>query len=197
MKKLVYAVITTVIVATTMVNVSANQLPAPVFENRVVDTDNPTTEVPVFGYIGPDAEILDPENPNDPLVVNPLVTDMSVSVPVRLVWAAFASDGGEITSPEYTITNNSPFAVDVELTSFENTTPAGNQNAEADANIVISLTDLNPLATNVVGMTTPLPIQTLSAENGSTKFKIGGTYTGSFATAYQPTYRMVLTFSIH
>jgi len=199
MKKLIYAVITTVIVATTMVNVSADldPFPAPVDQDRVVNTDDPTTQIPVFGYIGQDADITHPEDPDGPLVINPVTTEMRVSVPVRLVWAAFASDGGEIKSPTYKIENKSAFAVDVELTRFENTTT--DKDDDMDENIVISLEDLNESAKDVVGMT-ELELLTLRAtgtSNSSIEFNIGGRYTGSFAKPYQPTYRMVLTFSIH
>jgi len=197
MKKLIYAVITTVIVATTMVNVSANSLPGQVDQNPDVNTKEPRTEIPVFGYIGQDANITDPEDEDGGLVIDPVTTNMSVSVPVRLVWAAFASDGGEITSPVYTITNNSKFAVDVKLTRFDNTTREENKKEDMDANIVISLTDLNQSAINVVGMTEPLSLPTPLSANGEKTFQIGGTYTGSFADAYQPTYNMVLEFSIH
>lgn len=203
MKKIITILMVTIVATTTMVSASANTLPTPVYENKEMDTDNPKADVPVFGYVGPDADITDPTDPTDPTkppVIKPVATDMEVSLPVRLVWAAFASDGGQIKSPTYKIENKSPFAVDVELTSFNNTTPETDKNAAMEAGISISLTDLNPSATNVVGMTTPLPLETLTAANGTrptTEFNIGGTYTGSFSTAYQPTYRMVLTFSIH
>jgi hypothetical protein len=204
MKKIITMLVATVVATTTMVGVSANNLPEPVYENKEMDTDNPKANVPVFGYIGPDANITDPSDPIDvtdptiPPTVTPIATDMEVSLPVRLMWAAFASDGGQIKSPTYSIENKSAFAVDVELTSFNNTTAEANP--AMDAGIVISLTDLNPSATNVVGMTTALPVGTLSAANStgsSTQFSIGGSYTGSFSTQYLPTYSMVLTFSIH
>lgn len=204
MKKIITMLMATVVATTTMVSVSANSLPEPVYENKEMDTNNSKADVPVFGYIGPDANITDPIDPIDvtdptvPPTVTPIATDMEISLPVRLMWAAFASDGGQIVSPTYTIENKSAFAVDVELTSFNNTTTEAN--VAMDEGIVISLTDLNPLATNVVGMTTALPLETLSAANGtrpSTQFNIGGSYTGSFRTPYLPTYSMVLTFAIH
>lgn len=170
-------------------------------DDAEIDTSNNEVETPVYGYVGPDALITDPV-PTDPGTepdVDPVATDMEISLPVKLMWAAFASDGGAVTSPTYTIENKSAFAVDVELTSFDQTNTV--RNATKDAQISLNLVGLGEswgTASNVVGMTVPVNAGTLTASGAtaSKTFTIGGTYGGSFADPYQPTYNMVLTFSI-
>lgn len=45
-------------------------------------------------------------------------TMLSLSVPSRLVFSSFASDGGKVSAPDYQITNHSSLPVDVTLSSF-------------------------------------------------------------------------------
>lgn len=203
MKKLIAIVATFALVLCMSVTAfAAPSLPATGTNDDVTINSTPgTNDVPVYGYIGEDANITDPDptDPDVPPTVTPTGTDMELSVPVKLMWAAFASNGGTVTSPTYTIENKSAFAVDVELTSFAQTSAA---NATKDAQITLSLTGLNAGATNVVGMAAPLSAGTLSkatalgGASATKTFTIGGTYTGSFNTAYAPTYSMVLTFSL-
>ncbi len=89
-----------------------------------------TADIPVYGYVGPDAVLIDPD-PTDP-DEKPKPTDpddvkyqINVSVPVKILWAVFESDVntstgiGEVTSPDYYIRNNSDeLAVSITATSF-------------------------------------------------------------------------------
>jgi len=43
---------------------------------------------------------------------------LEMSVPVKMIWAAFQTDGGNVTSPEYSIINRSRFPVDVGVTEL-------------------------------------------------------------------------------
>ncbi|MGI6004292.1 MAG: hypothetical protein ACOX88_02600 [Christensenellales bacterium] len=204
--------VTFLCVVALLTSLSLTALAAPAFvpatstnkDYTLSDEDNePTVTTPVYGYVGPDAIITDPdpEDPDAQPEVEVIATDMEISVPVKLMWAAFASGGGTIVSPSYTIENKSPFAVDVELTSFTSDTDV--PDPVKDAGIVLNLSSLAAAATNVPGtsgLTVPVVVGTLTAATGaapSKAFSIGGTYTGSFAAVYQPTYQMVLTFSIN
>jgi len=71
--------------------------------------------VPMYGYVGPDALIID-DPPDDPDA--PPTVILGVSIPVKLLWAAFESDGGDITSPNYFIQNNSEFDVKITVKSL-------------------------------------------------------------------------------
>jgi hypothetical protein len=63
--------------------------------------------IPVYGYVGEDALIEDPD-PADPSATPEVTTyDINIGVPVKILWAAFVSDGGDVTSPEYKIKNYS------------------------------------------------------------------------------------------
>lgn len=162
-------------------------------DTTLSDTDG-DTELPVYGYIGPDAEIKpDPDDPTGPPIIDPVGTDISLSVPINLMWASFASGSGNITSPNYRIKNNSAFAVDVELTSFTQTSAA---NAK-DSQITLTLPGLVS-AGSVVGAAN-LTVGTLDAKdraNDAKSFTIGGRYSGNHGSAYKPEYEMVLTFAI-
>lgn len=168
-------------------------------DDVTLNTTTGGNSVPVYGYIGEDAELTDPDptDPSLPPVVDPSAgTDMELSVPVKLMWAAFASDGGSVTSPDYTIENKSLFAVDVEMTSFTQTN--GVSVSGLTLNLVGAsggMTSINDvLSASATAFGTLDAAAGINAERG---FSVGGSYTGSFATVLQPEYSMVLTFSIH
>ena len=161
-----------------------------------IDTSESGIDTPIYGYIGPDAIITDPnpQNPDAPFVVEKSTTDMEISVPVKLMWAAFASGGGEIISPEYSIENKSAFAVDVTLTSFEQTSSQDDK----DAGVELTLSGLASSPSGVGAQ--DIPAGTLDAAGGAQAkrtFGFEGSYEGSFKSEYAPVYKMVLTFEIH
>ena len=55
---------------------------------------------------------------------------INVSVPIKMIWAAFQSDKGEVTSPKYGIINRSRFPVNVGVTGLDTV------DAEDDENYV-------------------------------------------------------------
>ncbi|MCL2826033.1 MAG: hypothetical protein FWD72_01360 [Eggerthellaceae bacterium] len=158
--------------------------------NESFVSTNPSIDVniPVFGYVGEDADLSDPANPR--------YYDISVSVPTRLMWAAFESEEGKIVAPNYQIVNRSTqHDVAVELTSFE---ADGPDNAYVDSMLVLNLT-------GELAFTGVVDNGTYKAANkdmgvleslGTWVFSLDGTWNGDFDKAYTPKYKMVLTFSM-
>jgi hypothetical protein len=91
-------------------------------------------DVDIDGYIGPDANWEDPEEPPKVYVIN-------VSVPTKLIWAAFQSDEGTIKSPGYHILNNGGAdADDLAVTIEAFTAKASNSdNDEVDKFVTLNL----------------------------------------------------------
>jgi hypothetical protein len=169
--------------------------------------------IPVYGYVGEDAEIVDPdpEDPTEPPVATP--TGINVSVPTKILWAAFADDGGDIDSPDYEIKNNSTaVSLDVTVEALE-ANSAGAANIAIDPKLVLTLvstgtgelgdtpiTVFNKQAAlpsytspNVLGPATGIPL-----EPTSWGFTIGGHYYGDFGgVAQSPEYSLTLGFDIH
>jgi hypothetical protein len=112
------------------------------------DATTATGEVPVYGYVGeaknvvdngtdPDGDGIktDPENPNLPPSYVPYL--VNVSVPTKIIWAAFETDKGVITAPEYKIVNNSlKNNLNVTLVSFT-AGYTGYNNGDTAANTVV------------------------------------------------------------
>jgi len=155
--------------------------------------------IPVYGYVGEDAAITDP-TPTDPGTA-PTVTpyEINVSVPVKIIWAAFQTGGGAVTAPNYTIKNNSANNdLDVTLTSFA--PRSSSSNTAVDSNLVLNIvgvggTEMNQ--TSVVGYTGTTPYSTTFAAGASWGFTLGGQYSGAYGSDYNPIYDMTLTFALH
>jgi len=140
-------------------------------------------------------------------------TTMSVSVPVKLLWAAFDGGGGSIESPEYQIINNSYFSVDVgaKLTNVNYYDPDGTTVVAAPAadkelrldlagSTANGVTALNTSTTLLFGESAYRNLGTLGAKvTGG--FTIGGSYFGTIPTnasqALYPEYGMEFKFSIN
>jgi hypothetical protein len=179
--------------------------------------DEDGAPVPVYGYVGEDANITDPdpdsEDPTKPPVVSP--TGINVSVPTKILWAAFASDDGDVTSPTYQIRNNSTaIDLDVSIAAFTPETDANNPaNAKIDKDLVLTLnsTDTGELGDTAINIfnkkgstgsyDAPNPLSHASGtplEPTSWGFTIGGHYYGDFGgVAQSPTYKLTLGFAIH
>jgi hypothetical protein len=163
-----------------------------------------TGQIPVYGYIGADADIDDPD-PEDPNVPpEPNVYEVNVSVPVKIFWAAFESDNGAVKSPNYKIKNNSKDTgtnnhdLDISLIGFEATAGAAQDLVTAGELTLNLIGDIE--AGNVVGTTPATAVALTTAKelpaNITWIFKIGGAYTGGFTTELNPVYNMVLEFSV-
>jgi len=202
MRKKILAILTLAafLLSLTAISAFAASIPADrdVAYTDVQGADPSAADIPVYGYIGEDARVTDPYpgDPEEPPIVTP--NEINVSVPVKIIWAAFESGGGDVIAPKYTIKNNSSANdIDVELTSFEDT---GADNAIADADLTLNLTstDFTPVLVVDEGVypVANVALGTLDARD-SWKFSFGGTWAGEFdGGLYNPTYSMVLTFSL-
>ncbi|MDR1068144.1 MAG: hypothetical protein LBL36_02730 [Clostridiales Family XIII bacterium] len=183
--------------------------PAPAYNDVQSSPASATSKaapIPVYGYIGEDEDLVDPD-PEDP-DTPPTVYQVNVSVPVKILWAAFESDGGAITSPTYHVKNNSSTKdLDIELTSFAAT---GVDNATVDKYVDLAFTPVGTGFTaspalitsggSATYLTTPTDLSTAELTAGSQwNFNFTGTYTDTplgWDTVYQPSYSLVFTFSI-
>ena len=140
-------------------------------------------------------------------------TTMSVSVPVKLLWAAFDGGGGSIESPEYQIINNSYFSVDVgaKLTNVNYYDPDGTTVVAApaaDKELSLDLTGSTANGVTALNTSTSLLFGESAYRNLGTLgakvtggFTIGGSYFGTIPTnasqALYPEYGMEFKFSIN
>ena len=140
-------------------------------------------------------------------------TTMSVSVPVKLLWAAFDGGGGSIGSPEYQIINNSYFSVDVgaKLTNVNHYDPDGTTVVAApaaDKELSLDLTGSTANGVTALNTSTSLLFGESAYRNLGTLgakvtggFTIGGSYFGTIPTnasqALYPEYGMEFKFSIN
>jgi hypothetical protein len=128
--------------------------------------------IPVYGYVGEDIEdVIDPD-PKDP-DVNPFPYQIDVSVPTKILWAAFESDLGAVSSPEYYIKNNNaqtPNGKDVSVTVYsfskraEGTHQGENEAIDRYLNLYITPTGVGFNTTNVNG------VQILKGDNTSVTY---------------------------
>lgn len=199
MKKLLSLVMAILLMATFSVSAFAagtiTDETAP--QTVTVPAGGTTKEVPIYGYIGPDTDVTpggtDPEDP--PIQYGDTV---AVSVPVKLIWASFATTNvNEINSPEYFIRNNSGKTnLNVSLTAF-----AGGAGASEFSSSVLKL-NLAAVSGSPVAQADVLANPTKSfgtlpfGANNIWKFKITGTYTGSYDVVKTPAYSMTLRFDI-
>jgi hypothetical protein len=156
--------------------------------------------VPMKGYVGEDASI----TKDDGTVTS---YEINVSVPTTVLWAAFASEGGTISSPTYEIINNSSTrAVRVTLVSVGdaalNGITAANKvqlnisNVAGGGSDYVTMQNKNNI-TNGGGAGTAL-ITSLAAKK-KIRFEFKGTVSsdqfnaGNGATK-QPTWNMMLQF---
>lgn len=164
----------------------------------VTDTSN---VIPVYGYIGlgtggpivigePGTTIIpDPENPDpDPAKL------INVSVPTQIIWAAFATSGRTVQSPNYQIKNNSALLdLSVKLAKFQAKNTAA---TSLGSQLTLNLTGTQMAKTNVVGTAAHSYTATLAA-NQAWAFGISGTYNGTFtSTEKKPEYEMTLEFAV-
>ncbi|MGI6153252.1 MAG: hypothetical protein ACOYJB_05365 [Christensenellaceae bacterium] len=156
--------------------------------------------IPVYGYIGQDTAIVDPD-PENPEVKPE--TEIYVEVPVKIMFAAFESDGGAISSPDYTLTNLSTATdVKVEIQDFVQENAA---EANLEDKLALNLTD-HAGSEIVAGIfpadyaTPKLFADTLAKKSDGSSdnvlaFKVGGSWSGGFDSEIHPDFNMTLRFS--
>lgn len=154
--------------------------------------------IPVYGYIGKDTSIVDPD-PTDP--EKPIETEIYVEVPVKILFAAFESDAGAVTSPDYTISNLSTVSdIKVEIESFSQ------RNAvDLGGRLSLSLDDYagSEIVPGVFPAAYPpakpfaaaLPKKTGGSSANILPFRVGGSWSGGFNAELHPVFDMVLKFT--
>lgn len=154
--------------------------------------------IPIYGYIGKDTNIVDPD-PEDPGVKPE--TEIYVEVPVKIMFAAFESDGGAISSPDYTIKNLSTVNdVKVEIEKFEQRNPVDLKGALSlkivDEHAGDLVPDLFPSDyTSAKLLKALLPKQAAGSNENVLAFALGGTWTGPFDSELHPEFDMTVRFS--
>jgi hypothetical protein len=150
--------------------------------------------IPVYGYVGETTTLEDTDPEDESVEPTPVENEINVSVPIKIIWAAFESDGGTITAPNYHIRNNSlTKQVKVELTSFTADSSDDNTTVDSDLELILKSNGADINLLDFVG--TPV-LENALPSTTNWDFTLGGTYSGEFgATAYQPSYMMVLTFT--
>jgi hypothetical protein len=134
--------------------------------------------------------------------------EIDVSVPVKLIFAAFDTDAGAVTSPVYFIKNNGSEALDVTVGGFDEISGAGltlTQGAPSAGEIRLKLKGAGAsLGTGMAGYLVDSdsidePLCTLQ-DSGSTGdtyfFTLDGEYNGAFDTVKRPEYFLDLKFAL-
>lgn len=131
---------------------------------------------------------------------------LEISVPVKLMFASFASGGGDVISPDYEITNRSLLPVKVSLTEFHTDTLDGLSLVQtapsSDGQLQLSLmggtnfATVNglPNGTLAGGYMGELGVKDSATATG--QFTVGGRYQGSFAAPKEPRFHAVFTFAL-
>jgi|GEM_PF-1292983 len=158
--------------------------------------------IPVHGHVGPHAVIIppDPDDPDGPPLTD---TEIYVEVPVRILFVAFDSDGGAVTSPRYKITNLSETSdVKVEIADF---TQRNAPDAELDNQLSLRLvtlanealvSDLFPADYSSAKLVKEnLPKSADGSSDNVLDFMIGGAWSGSFDKEIKPIFDMTVKFS--
>ena len=152
--------------------------------------------ISVHGYLGPDTVA-----PPDPNERPPL--EIYVEVPVKILFAAFESDNGEITSPVFTITNLSATSdIKLEIENFEQRyDPA----ADLDGKLSLSLqsTDNESLVSDLFPasyssqklLSANLSRLEEGQDSNRLDFTIGGNWSGPFDTELYPVFDMTIKIS--
>jgi len=189
-KKYVVAVILALYIAFTAFNLAASA------EDDSPPTYKEITEsseiIPVHGYIGPSSTVI----PTEPL-------EIYVEVPVKILFAAFDTDEGIVTSPLYKITNLSDKNdIKVEIEDFTQIDAH-----DADLNDSLSLKLISPGNGDLVDelfpsdysapklMTASLSKYIEESTNNVLQFTIAGTWNGTFDREIQPIFDMTVKFS--
>ncbi len=131
---------------------------------------------------------------------------ISISVPTKLMFAAFAAEGGGVSSPEYQIVNNSLLDVSVRLSHFSTTFSDGVQmtSSQEAEKLHLNLTPVSGFTQGINGIATGAQADGSLGVLGSRfkanhvgTFRLEGRYRGLFtATPKRPQYQSVFTFEL-
>ncbi|MDR1539533.1 MAG: hypothetical protein LBU32_16340 [Clostridiales bacterium] len=171
--------------------------------------DGSTTQVPVYGYVGPDVEITDPR-PDDE---DAGLSQIDVSVPTKIIWAAFESDNKQVTSPVYKIINNSnKNDVKITMKSIAPKNSMQEQEKLVDSYLNLKLIDSVKSTEIIESVTEGVSanynigngqeldtLETVTAGSNEWVFNIGGNLESAFAwpdVAMLPTYTLEFQFDI-
>jgi hypothetical protein len=139
---------------------------------------------------------------------SPPIPEINVSVPIKLIFAAFETDSGTITAPNYYIRNHGEADIDVTVNGLTITEDAGLTLAGAppgeDGQIGFWLHGTGPgppLSDTgyLTEATSNVLLGTLTAadsENDRWNFTLTGAYQGSFAAAKKPVYVITFGFAL-
>ena len=151
------------------------------------DGTDTTSDIPVYGYIGPDVVITDgdPGDPDVPPTIEGEPKDINVAVPVKIMWAAFASDEGDVTSPTYYIKNLSYGSygskIEISVADFDG---ANSDAAAVKSGLTLKMIDMDN------------PTSTVDLLNSSHAYTTGGTAFVTLNQGASPTSLEVWNFSI-
>ena len=157
--------------------------------------------IPVYGYVGPDKSVIPPDTGGEG---EPSPVEIYVEVPTKILFAAFESKEGEITSPKFTITNLSELNdIRVEIESFEQ---RNSDDVNLDGRLSLKLVDVSnedvvpELFPSSYSPPGKLLLDSLSKsvegfDNNKFVFMVGGMWSGSFDEELQPVFDMVVKFS--
>ena len=154
---------------------------------------NGTETIPIYGYLGAEADIIDP----DPEL------EIYVEVPVQIMFAAFESNSGKVTSPKFAITNLSAANdIRVEIDDFAQ---RPYPDVDLDGKLSLRLTDYN--GEDIVADLFPaeynegkllaanLSKQIDGFSDNKLEFMLGGTWGGSFSDELKPVFDITIKFS--
>ena len=170
-----------------------------VISGAAIDYNTTTSNaevIPVHGYVGPDAYVTPPDPEKSE-------TEIYVQVPVQIMFAAFESDAGAVTSPKFTITNLSEVSdVKVEVEQFvQRSFP----DVDVDGKLSLKLVDFDnqDLVSNLFPadyqtpklLTGNLSRYVEGVDGNELEFMVGGMWSGTFADELKPAFDMTVKFS--
>ena len=121
MKKLISLAVAFIVASVMSVTAFASGTTWTPGTGAVKDFESNPAKVPMFGYVGPYVDEIDDPDPEDP-TINPW--KISISVPVKFMWAAFEPTSGlvaPVESPNYQIINRGDRDIKVSVIGFEET----------------------------------------------------------------------------
>lgn len=131
---------------------------------------------------------------------------LDVSVPVKLMFASFATEDGAVNSPEYSFTNNSSADVKVSLSAIETVSADGIAltTGQEPGKLRLELIGGRAFARDLGSVQADTPMDRVlgilgrkDAENCTGQLHFGGRYHGVFsATAKRPSYTALFEFEL-
>ena len=184
------------ITATLMALVALVSMQTAVFaaEPDYAETSAGENVIPVLGYVSPDTHVVTP----------PGEGEIYVEVPVKILFAAFESGAGMVSSPKYTISNLSQVSdLKVEIGSF-----VQSNEGEVPLNGQLDLQLVSPGEGTLVADLFPdnyssakllcerLPKMVDGQQGHQLELMVGGQWSGGFDVELQPAFEMTVLFSI-